>query len=68
MKKRDLKELVLKEKKELLKILKDGRSDLEKIIIQQKAGKLKNVMLPMQKRKDIARILTIIKNSQINKV
>lgn len=67
MKKRDLKELALKEKEELLKMLKEYKDEFQKITIQMKAGKLKNVMLLSQKRKDIARVLGSLRNKEINK-
>lgn len=65
MKRRDLKELTTKSKEELIKMLKEYKSEVEKITIQEKAGRLKNVMLSSQKRKDIARILTMIRNKEI---
>ncbi len=68
MKKRDIKEIFSKTKEELSKMLKEYRDELEKITVQQKAGKLKNVMLASQKRKDIARILTSLRNKEISKV
>ncbi|MBI4990606.1 50S ribosomal protein L29 [Candidatus Gottesmanbacteria bacterium] len=68
MKKRDIKEIFSKTKEELSKILKEYKNELEKITVQQKAGKLKNVMLVHQKRKDIARILGSLRNKEISKV
>lgn len=68
MKKRDIKEIFSKTKEELSKMLKEYRNELEKITVQQKAGKLKNVMLVHQKRKDIARILGSLRNKEISKV
>lgn len=65
MKRRDLKELTTKSKEELIKMLKEYQDEVEKITIQEKAGRLKNVMLSSQKRKDIARILTMIRNKEI---
>lgn len=68
MKKRDIKEIFSKTKEELSKMLKEYRNELEKITVQQKAGKLKNVMIVAQKRKDIARILGSLRNKEISKV
>lgn len=64
MKRHLLKELKTKTRSELSKILNDYTNDLQKISLQLKSGKLKNVMLAKQKRKDIACILTIMKEME----
>lgn len=61
MKKSALKELSLKTREELIKTLNDVRSDLGKIMIQFKAGKMKDVSLVGKRRKEIAQILTVLR-------
>jgi large subunit ribosomal protein L29 len=54
-------ELRKKSKEELEKILKEKRERLQKLRFDLSLGKLKNVREIRQTKKDIARILTIIK-------
>jgi large subunit ribosomal protein L29 len=54
-------ELRKKSKEELKKILKEKRERLQKLRFDLSLGKLKNVREIRQTKKDIARILTIIK-------
>ncbi len=60
MKRNAFKELKTRTISELNKALSDWRSELSKIMIQLKAGKMKDVSLAGKKRKEIAQILTTI--------
>jgi ribosomal protein L29 len=55
-------ELQKKSKEELEKNLKESREDLGKIIFKLSANKLKNVREIRNRKKDIARILTVLKS------
>lgn len=57
-------ELRKKSKEDLEKILKEKREKLQKLRLDLSLGKLKNVKEIGQTKKDIARILTIIKTCQ----
>lgn len=65
MKKKDLTELKGKEIKDLLKTLKEKKGELAKVEIDIKAGKEKNLKKGNNLRRDIARILTIVKEKKI---
>ena len=54
-------ELKQKSKEELAKILQDSREKLQQLRFDLSAGKVKNVREIRQTRKDIARILTLLK-------
>jgi large subunit ribosomal protein L29 len=56
-------ELRKKSKEELEKILKEKREHLQKLKFDLSLGKLKNVKEIGQTKKDIARILTILKKA-----
>lgn len=45
---------------ELKQLLSEIRRDIAKITVEQNAGRLKNVSLLGQKKKEVARILTVI--------
>lgn len=60
MKKNIRKELHDKTIAELRTMLTEYEKDLATIAVSQNAGKMKNVALLGKKRKDVARILTII--------
>lgn len=60
MKRNAFKELKTRTVSELNKMLTDSRTELAKIMIQLKAGKMKDVSLAGKKRKEIAQILTVI--------
>lgn len=64
MKKNVIKEIQAKSKEELVKMLKEYQDELKKIMIQFNSGKLRNVMLPKNRKKDIARILTAIHDKE----
>lgn len=55
-------ELRKKSKEELQKILKDNREKLRQLRFDLSAGKVKNVKEIRNLKKEIARILTLLKN------
>ncbi len=64
MKKNTFKEIRTKTRTELVKMLDEHQKELAKIKIQLNAGKLRNVMLTQNKKKDIARIMTCIREKE----
>jgi len=66
MKKKELKELHQKSQKDLQSLMKKAQEDLVKLKMDRKAGRLKNVRLPENKRHDLARIKTILKEKDLN--
>lgn len=65
MKNSEKKSLTEKDKKELKTMLKETKGDLAKVVLDKNTGKLKNLRLLFQKRKDIARILTVIRQKEL---
>lgn len=65
MKTKDLKQLRTKTLKELTDIAKEKRREMLLSYAKIKAGKEKNTSLVKKIRKDIAQILTIIKEKEI---
>ncbi len=63
----NIKELKLKSKVELIKMMGDCRSHLYNYRINKGNAQLKNVKEVRECRKDIARILTIFREGDINK-
>lgn len=61
MKKKDLLELRAKEIKELQSLLAKKKQELAKMMLELRAGKIKNVHVGKNLRKDMAQILTIMK-------
>ena len=61
MKKKDLAELKAKNIGDLKKKIVELQSEKVTLILEQKQGKLKNVHEVMGKRKDIARLKTILR-------
>lgn len=61
MKKKDKDALKNKSAAELLKLVADAKSDLQKLRFDLDAGKVKNVREVKERRKNIARMLTAIK-------
>lgn len=66
MKKKEIKELHVKPIAELKELIKKARVELVKLRLEQGAGKLKNVHLVAQKRHDLARLKTILKESELS--
>lgn len=60
-------EILRKSKEELQKILQDSREKLRQLRFDLAAGKVKNVREVRKIKKDIARILTVIKESSFDK-
>jgi ribosomal protein L29 len=65
MKKKDLTDLKTKEGTELTKALKEKKGELAKVEIDIKAGKEKNVKKGNNLKRDIARLLTIMREKKI---
>lgn len=68
MKRNELKEIKLKDPKELKVMLVDLKKEIAKLIVERASGKTKNVALIGQKRKDVARILTIIRQKELSEI
>ena len=66
MKKKELKELHQKSQQELQNLMKKAQEELVKLKMDRKAGRLKNVRLPENKRHDLARIKTILEEKDLN--
>ncbi len=66
MKKKELKELHQKSQQDLQILIKKAQEELVKLKMDRKAGRLKNVRLPENKRHDLARIKTILKEKDLN--
>jgi ribosomal protein L29 len=64
MKKEQKKELRAKTVDELIKELRDLRSEVSKLAIDMKIGKVENTNTLYRKRKDIARVLTYLTEKQ----
>ncbi|HOS87971.1 MAG TPA: 50S ribosomal protein L29 [Candidatus Pacearchaeota archaeon] len=60
------KELTKKTKEELLKELEDLRNKIKEMRFKLASGGLKNVKELKESKKQIARILTILRNNQID--
>jgi len=65
MKKNTLSEFKSKSKEELHKLLLELREEVAKLLVERGSRKLKNVSLLREKKKDIARILTIIHQKEL---
>lgn len=65
MKKKEFKDLKNKEIKDLIKMLKDKKESLSKIVLDIKSGTEKNLKKGNNLRKEIAKILTLIKEKEI---
>jgi len=66
VKKKELNELHTKPTAELKQLIKKARLELIRLRMEQKAGKLKNFHLVKQKRHDLARLKTILKELELN--
>lgn len=67
MKTNQLKELHSKSSEELRKLLEELEIDLKRIVLDAAAKRLKNVALVEGKKKDKARILTILREKELIK-
>lgn len=61
MKIKNIKELHIKTKQELKNLLKQFKDELFSLKLENSRGKLKNTRSIFEKKKDIARILTVIR-------
>lgn len=61
----EIKELREKGKSELIKLLKEARMELVKLNLDRRSGSLANGSVLEKKRKEIARILTVLKEKEI---
>jgi ribosomal protein L29 len=64
MKTREIQELKNKSAAELEKMMKEGRAKLHSMQLDLVAGKVKNVSLLRALKKDIARMMTFVKNAK----
>ena len=65
MKRKDLVDLKIKEVKDLNKILGDKKAELEKVVVNIRVGKEKNLKKASHLRRDISQILTLISEKKI---
>lgn len=65
MKRRDVKDLSTKSKEELMQMLTQLREEMKKNTLEIAMRKLKNVSFLREKKKDIARILTKIREKEL---
>lgn len=63
--KKDLKEINTKSEKELKVLLTEKRKELFNLKLDNKQNKLKNTRMIFNMRKEIARILTLIREKQL---
>lgn len=63
--KKDLKEIVSKTEKELRDLVKEKREELFHLNLDLRQNKLKNTRSIFNTRKEIARILTLIKEKEL---
>jgi ribosomal protein L29 len=60
MKKQQKQELKTKTADELIKELRDLRSEVSKLVIEMRTGKLNDMTMIKKKKKDIARVMTFL--------
>lgn len=68
MRKKDVHELHTKTRDELLKLLQDTNEELVKLTLEHLRAKLTNTNLVRGKKKDIARLLTILRGKRESEV
>ena len=68
MKKNEIKELAVKSVNELKILSNQMRFEINKISIDKESRKLHNVALLGQKKKDLARILTVLRRKEMNAI
>lgn len=66
MKKKELKDLQTKSIAELKELSKKTQDELVKLKMDAQAGKLKNIRLVAQRRRDLAQIKTVLREKEIN--
>ena len=65
MKRKDLVDLKTKEIKDLNKILADKKAELEKVMVNIRAQKEKNLKKASHLRRDVSQVLTLISEKKI---
>ncbi|MBI2066300.1 50S ribosomal protein L29 [Candidatus Woesebacteria bacterium] len=65
MKRKDLVDLKIKEVEDLNKVLGDKKAQLEKVMVNIRAGKEKNLKSAKNLKRDISQILTIVREKEI---
>lgn len=68
MKSKDLKELHTRTREELLKAIIDVRAEISKLEIDLSRKINKNINVVRNKKKDLARFLTIVKEKEVSNV
>ncbi len=63
--KKDIKDISSRTEKDLRDLLKTKREDLFKLNLDNKQNKLKNTRIIFNTRKEIARVMTLIKEKQL---
>lgn len=63
--KKDIKDISSRTEKDLRDLLKTKREDLFKLNLDNKQNKLKNTRVIFNTRKEIARVMTLIKEKQL---
>lgn len=63
--KKDIKDISSKTEKDLRDLLKSKREDLFKLNLDNKQNKLKNTRVIFNTRKEIARVMTLIREKQL---
>jgi len=66
MKKKDFQELRAKTKEELKGLIIKAQGELVRLKLEKKAGRLKDVHLPVKKSNDLARLKTILRERELN--
>lgn len=65
MKKKEKQELHTKTEEELLSLVRQARQELFKILLEKSQKKLKNTSVILHKKKEIARLLTILNEKEL---
>ncbi|MCL5676002.1 MAG: 50S ribosomal protein L29 [Patescibacteria group bacterium] len=65
MKNNQKKELAGKNEAELSSLVKQNREELAQLVLDKNIGKLKNRRLLFHKRKDLARLLTVLRQKEL---
>lgn len=65
MKRKEVKELPAKKKEELEKAIQKTIEEIVKLKMDKQVGKLKNISLLREKKRDLARLKTVLKNKEL---
>jgi len=66
MKIKEVKELTMKKEEELKKMIEKNSLEIVKLKMEKQVGKLKNISLLREKKRDLARLKTILKDKELN--